>query len=83
MHRCKTFGGRFNLHEIVAILELDDVLAPGRYVGLPEEEDDFDFAERFAALKAEFEAWLQEEAKLNQAIAENLAKVKIPEGKEP
>ncbi|MCF7963207.1 MAG: hypothetical protein K9M08_20900, partial [Pirellula sp.] len=68
-----------NLHEIVAILELDYVLAPGRYVGLPDEEDDFDFAERLAALKAE----LQEEAKLNQAIAENLAKVKIPEGKEP
>ena len=45
MHRCKTFGRRLNLHEIVAILELDYVLAPGRYVGLPDEEDDFDFAE--------------------------------------
>ncbi|MEI7459282.1 MAG: hypothetical protein WCK15_07760 [Pirellula sp.] len=67
MHRCKTFGRRFNLHEIVAILELDDVLAPGLYVGLPDEEDGFDFAERFAALKAEFEPQLQEEAKLNQA----------------
>ena len=67
MHRCKTFGRRLNLHEIVAILKLDDVLAHGRYVGLPDEEDDFDFAERFAALKAEFEAQLQEEAKLDQA----------------
>lgn len=50
----------------------------GRYVGLPDEEDDFDFPERFAALKAEFEAQLLEETELNQSIAENLANVKMP-----
>ncbi|WP_323116045.1 N-6 DNA methylase, partial [Klebsiella variicola] len=59
------------------VAELDYVLTPGRYVGLADEEDDFDFKERFTALKVEFEAQLEEEAKLNQAIAENLAKVMI------
>jgi type I restriction enzyme M protein len=59
------------------VAELDYVLTPGRYVGLPEEEDGFDFAERFAALKKEFEAQLVEEEQLNQAIKESLAKVRV------
>ncbi len=62
---------------IERVKELDYVLTPGRYVGLPDEEDDFDFKERFTALKAEFEAQLLEEAELNKAIAENLARIEL------
>ncbi len=61
---------------ISKVAELDYVLTPGRYVGLPEEDDDFDFGERFTALKAEFEEQLKEEASLNKAILENLPKIK-------
>jgi type I restriction enzyme M protein len=69
--------GFCNSASIERVKELDYVLTPGRYVGLPDEEDDFDFNERFTSLKAEFEAQLKEEAKLNQAILENLKKVKL------
>ncbi len=39
----------------------DYVLTPGRYVGLPDEEEDFDFAERFASLQKEFAEQLEDE----------------------
>ncbi len=69
--------GFCNAAPIERVKELDYVLTPGRYVGLAEEEDDFDFGERFSSLKAEFERQLTEEARLNQRILDNLAKVKI------
>lgn len=64
---------------ISKVAELDYVLTPGRYVGLTDDEDDFDFNERFITLKAELEAQLQEEAKLNEIISTNLLKIKINE----
>ncbi len=69
--------GFCNAASIARVRELDYVLTPGRYVGLPDDEDDFDFKERFTQLKAEFAAQLQEEAKLNALIAESLERVKV------
>ena len=57
--------------------KLDYVLTPGRYVGLEEIEDDFDFKERFNQLQKEFESQLEEEKILNDRITQNLKKIKI------
>jgi len=70
-------SGFCNSASIERVKELDYVLTPGRYVGLPDDEDDFDFTERFTKLKAEFEEQLKEEKSLNDLIAENLGKVKL------
>jgi len=69
--------GFCNSASIERVRELDYVVTPGRYVGLPDDEDDFDFNERFSKLKAEFEEQLKEEARLNVLIAENLGKVTL------
>ena len=63
---------------IERVKELDYVLTPGRYVGLPEEEDDFDFVERFTSLKAALEEQLKKEDELNKLIADNLSKIELP-----
>ena len=73
--------GFCNAASIERVKELDYVLTPGRYVGLAEVEDDFDFKERFSSLKAEFEAQLKEEAVLNERIATNLAKINLDDYK--
>ncbi len=57
------------------VRELNYVLTPGRYVGLEEVEDEFDFKERFSELKKELQEQMKAEQELNQRIDENLAKV--------
>jgi type I restriction enzyme M protein len=60
---------------IKKVKELDYVLSPGRYVGLPEEKDDFNFTERFASLQAEFAQQLKQETELNKRILDNLSRI--------
>jgi len=72
--------GFCNSASIERVRELDCVVTPGRYVGLPDDEDDFDFNERFAKLKKEFEEQLKEEVRLNKLILGNLAKIEVKNG---
>jgi type I restriction enzyme M protein len=69
--------GFCNSASIERVKELDYVLTPGRYVGLPDDEEDFDFKERFTGLKKEFEEQVREEVRLNEVIRENLKKVRV------
>jgi type I restriction enzyme M protein len=57
------------------VRELNYVLTPGRYVGLEEVDDEFDFKERFLELQKELQEQMTEEIELNKKINENLAKV--------
>ncbi len=62
---------------IEEVAKLDYVLTPGRYVGLEDIDDDFDFAKRFNELQTELKQQMQEETALNDRILKNLEKIKV------
>jgi type I restriction enzyme M protein len=74
--------GFCNSAPIERVRELNYVFTPGRYVGLPDDEDDFNFNERFTELKEEFKEQLKEEARLNKLILKNLEKIKVEDGED-
>lgn len=75
----KDVAGFCKSESLERVKELNYVLTPGRYVGLPDDEEDFNFVERFTSLKSELEKQLAEEDELNKKILENLSKIKMPE----
>ncbi len=61
---------------VAEVEKMDFVLTPGRYIGLPDEEDDFNFTERFSKLNAELQDQMTQETELNKRIKTNLASLK-------
>ena len=83
-HNWRTGEGEYNdvagfckSTTIEEVKNLNYALTPGRYIGLADDEDDFDFAERFLSLKNEFELQLVNERELNIRIKKNLNAINL------
>lgn len=75
----KDVKGFCNAASLEKVKDLGYILTPGRYVGLIDSEEEYDFNERYNKLKTEFELQVKEEATLNERIAKNLQKIIINE----
>jgi len=57
------------------VASLDYVLTPGHYVGLPDDEDEFNFEDRFKTLTEELTKQMEESIELDRRIIENLKRL--------
>ena len=71
----KNISGFCSSTPLSEVKRLDYVLSPGRYVGLPEKKEDFDFPKRFTELKSQLQKQMKEETALNKRILKNLEKI--------
>lgn len=68
-------NGFCNAASIDRVRELGYELSPGRYVGLVDNEDEFDFDNRFNELKQELDSSMIQEDMLNNIIKANLERL--------
>lgn len=66
---CKSAG-------IDEIKKLSYVLTPGRYVGLADSDDEFDFDTRFSELLTKLKSQIKTEQELSETILKNLEKIR-------
>ena len=64
---------------IEEVREKNYVLTPGRYVGLPDEDEDFDFNERFNSLKNDLILQIDQEKILDEMVIKSIESIEINE----